>query len=68
MDIAALKAVEPFNEEYVSEILRNLRWEMTRHEFQGATRADWNAGYHAEVLEAERRYFNKPRDTPEATK
>lgn len=49
-----------FNEEYVMEILRALRPNMTRFEFQEATRHDWNAGQRAEVLEAEKRYYDNP--------
>jgi hypothetical protein len=54
------QTVPNFNEEYVLEILRNLRPNLTRYEFQEATRADWNAGYRAEVLQAESQYYNFP--------
>jgi len=48
-----------FDEAYVMEILASLRSGMTRAEFHEATRADWNAGYRKEVIQAESRYFAK---------
>ena len=47
-----------FSEDYVQEILRAIRPNMKRYEFQEATRKDWNAGYRDEVVEAEKRYFS----------
>lgn len=51
---------DAFNDDfdsYVSEILAAAQPGMTRAEFDSMTRLDVNAGYHAQVAEAERRYF-----------
>lgn len=57
MELAVTDALDEDFDNYVSEILAAARPGMTRAEFNSMTKLDVNAGYHAQVAEAERRYF-----------
>lgn len=59
--MSAAMGDDPDFESYVRETLAQMPANLTREQFRQRCRLDLNAGYHAEIAEAERRYFGKVR-------